>query len=66
MSRVEQRESQIKQLTPEELSALRVWFADYDWDLWDLEIEADSASGKLDRLAEQALLDHSAGRTRRL
>ncbi len=31
-----------------------LWFAEHDWEVWDQEIEDDSADGKLDHLAAQA------------
>jgi hypothetical protein len=31
-----------------------------DAEVWDAQIEADLKSGKLDKLAQQALLDHEA------
>ena len=52
MSRVEQIESQIKELTSEELQSLRAWFAEYDCQMWDRQFEADVRAGRLDRLAE--------------
>ena len=33
-------------------------------DAWDRQIEADIKAGRLDRLAEKALADHRAGKTR--
>jgi len=33
-------------------------------DAWDHQIEADIKAGRLDRLAEEALADHRAGKTR--
>jgi len=29
------------------------WFSERDWDKWDMEIEEDSQSGKLDFLYEE-------------
>jgi hypothetical protein len=66
MSRVEQIESQIKDLTSKELQSLRAWFAEYDAQIWDRQFEADVRAGKLDRLAEDALREHEAGRSTRL
>jgi hypothetical protein len=66
MSRVEQIEGQIKELTSEELQSLRAWFAEYDAQIWDRQFDADVHSGKLDRLADDALLDHKAGRSTKL
>ena len=66
MSRVEEIEIQITALTPEELQAFRAWFAEFDAALWDRQLEADAAAGKLDGLAKQALKDHREGRSREL
>ena len=66
MSRVEQLERQIAELDPSELKALREWFERYDAELWDRQIESDTKSGKLSRLAERAIRDHEAGRSTEL
>ena len=66
MSRVEKIENQIKELSQDELTALREWFADFDADAWDRQMEADINAGRLDSLAERALLDHGAGRSTKL
>jgi hypothetical protein len=51
---------------PGDLKAFSEWFAEFEAERWDRQIEEDSASGKLDKLAEEALADHRAGRTRPL
>ena len=61
MGKVEQIERAIKALSPDELEQL--WFADFDAVHWDRQLEADVASGRLDKLAERALAEHAAGRT---
>jgi hypothetical protein len=66
MTRVEQLEQQIVQLNPDEFAQLREWLMEEDWAEWDLQIERDAASGKLDRMAKQALADHAAGKSRLL
>ena len=66
MSRVKKIENQIKELSPDELTALREWFSDFDADAWDRQMEADINAGRLDSLAERALLDHEAGRSTKL
>ncbi len=66
MSKVKELESQIQELSPEELTAFRRWFAEFDADNWDREFEADVNAGKLDALAERALHDHLAGRSTKL
>ena len=55
MTRVELIQSQIKTLPYSEFARLRKWFSEEDWDEWDKQLEADSASGKLDFLIEEAL-----------
>ena len=63
MSKVESIEQQIQALSAEELAQLRAWFLEFDWALWDRQLERDVAAGKLNALAEKALRDHAAGKT---
>ncbi|MBZ9764405.1 hypothetical protein LB553_26550 [Mesorhizobium sp. CA8] len=64
MTKLEQIEKSVAELSPEELKAFAAWFEALQADLWDKQIEADAKAGRLDKLAEQALADHRAGRTR--
>ena len=66
LSEVEQIESRIKNLSSEELTKLRAWFTEFDAHAWDRQIEADSKSGKLNRLIEDSLAEHKAGKSRPL
>ena len=66
MGKIENLEKQIRELSDQELSALRQWFAEYDAEKWDRQLEADVKAGKLDTLAEQALREHAEGRTKPL
>jgi len=66
MSELEELENRIRNLSPEELAKLRAWFVDFDHALWDRQIEADSKSGKLDGLVNEALADYKAGKARRI
>lgn len=66
MSQVKNIESQIKDLSSEELAAFRQWFAEFDVDAWDRHFEADVKAGKLDGLAARALQDHADGRSKPL
>ena len=66
MTKIEQLEREIMALSRSELVALRDWFQSYLSDEWDKQIEADAKAGKLDHLAQQALADHKAGRTKPL
>ena len=66
MTKVEAIEHQIRQLSPDEISALREWFAAFDAEAWDRQIESDVRAGKLDALAEKALKAHAAGAATKL
>lgn len=62
MNTVPEIEQAIRALEPQDLAALREWFAAYDAEIWDRQLEQDVAAGRLDRFAEEALRDLSAGR----
>ena len=66
MGDVEKIEQDIRALSLEELAQFRAWFLDYDWAAWDRQLERDIQAGKLDRLADMALRDHAAGKTKPL
>jgi len=57
MTKVESIEREVRDLSA---------FAEFDAAEWDRQLEEDVASGKLDRLADAALADHNAGRSRTL
>ncbi len=63
MGKVEQIEDQVKGLSSDELQAFRTWFVQFDAELWDQQIKADTKNGKLLSLAERALVDHKSGRS---
>jgi hypothetical protein len=63
MSNVEQVKSQVRGFNAEELKAFRDWFARFDAEAWDGQIEADSKKGALSSLADRALADRIAGRS---
>jgi len=66
MGKVEKIEREIKDLSPEEMTELREWFAAFDAEAWDRQFEADVRAGKLDALADQALKAHATGQTTKL
>ena len=66
MTDVEQIEQQIEHLDDQAFARLRLWFLEYDHARWDRQVEADSAAGKLDFLADEARAEHRAGKTRPL
>ena len=66
MSSVPEIEAAIRQLAPNELAAFRHWFAEFDSTQWDRQVDRDVASGRLDALADEAILDQQEGRTKPL
>ena len=63
MTNVQEIETAIQQLTREELSAFRSWFEEFDAEVWDDQFEEDVQAGRLDSLADEALVDLREGRT---
>ena len=66
MTKVEQLEREVQSLAPDELAAFRAWFAEYDWKVWDRQLEQDVAAGKLDRFAAEALAEYDRGESTKL
>lgn len=65
MARIEELTHEVQQLSREELAAFRDWFRRYDSDEWDKEIEEDILAGRLEGLADKAIADHKAGRSKK-
>ncbi|MFM1918724.1 MAG: hypothetical protein RLZZ303_358 [Candidatus Hydrogenedentota bacterium] len=63
MANLSEIEAQIAALSPEDLKKFREWFAEFEEDLWDKQIEADVLAGKLDALGDHALKEHTEGRS---
>lgn len=66
MTTVDEIKEAITQLSPQALQELRVWYEQYDAQLWDAQIEADVAAGRLDELVEDALRAFRDGETTEL
>lgn len=64
MLTVEQIESAILQLSPDQFHQLLEWFLELDHQRWDEQLERDIADGKLEALAEEAIADFETGRYR--
>lgn len=62
MNTLQEIEAAVSQLKAEDLAAFRAWFAEFDARAWDLQFEQDVKSGRLDKLAEEALEDLREGR----
>ena len=66
MHSLQEIESAILKLPQMDLTALREWFYKFDAKKWDEQFETDAASGKLDKLADQAIKDFKAGKCKEL
>jgi hypothetical protein len=64
MTKVEELEKNVEKLSEKELSVFREWFATFDAEVWDRQMESDVAEGKLDRLADEAIAAHKRGDSR--
>ena len=62
MTRIEEIENAVAELPKEELARFREWFAEFEAQVWDREIEDDAEAGRLDKLAGEALRDRELGR----
>jgi hypothetical protein len=66
MTTVEAITAAIAQLPPEQVEQIRAWLIERAETEWDAQIERDERTGKLDALADKALAEHRAGRSRPL
>jgi hypothetical protein len=66
MNTVHSITSAIAELPPEKVAQIRDWLNERAEREWDTQIEQDERAGRLNALAEKALAEHRAGRTRPL
>jgi hypothetical protein len=66
MSSVIEIENALRALPVQDARQVADWLQDYLDGLWDKQIEADAANGRLDRVWEKAQADIKAGRTKPL
>ena len=62
MTKIEDIEKAVEQLSAEELARFRAWFEEFDARVFDAKIERDAKAGKLDKLMAEARANHEAGR----
>ena len=60
---IEQIEKAIEQLPREDLLELKNWFQRKLEDDWDMQIVEDVQSGRLDAIAQEALMEYHKGKT---
>jgi len=58
---IKEIESAIAQLPPAELAKLAEWFAEFQAQVWDRQLEQDVNAGRLDELLKQAEQDFEQG-----
>ena len=66
MQTIQELQSIVSQLSADELARFREWFDKFDAEVWDRQFEEDVKSGKLDRLANQAIADFKVGKCKQL
>ena len=66
MERVNVLEKHVRDLSSEELAEFRKWFAEFDAEIWDRQLEVDIRSGKLDKFADRAIRRHEDGESTKL
>jgi len=63
---LESLEREVAQLPQSQLRKFRAWYEKFDADKWDEQIEKDVKLGKLDNLADGAISEHLAGKSKEL
>jgi hypothetical protein len=66
MCTVEEITTAIAALPREQVAQIRAWLNERAEAEWDAQIEQDEREGRLNALADRALVQHKAGRTRPL
>ena len=66
MGDIKHLKGEIEKLNPTDQAELRAWYIGRDNELWDQQIAADFAAGKLASLITEAVADRAAGKSRRL
>ena len=66
MTTLPEIEAAIKELPEGDVRQLSAWLQEYLDEMWDRQIEADIASGKLDKLIAKAEADIAANQVRSL
>ena len=66
MSTVQEIETAIQKLKPQEIHEVADWLQELREELWDKQIDADAKAGRLDKMMEEAKQDYLAGRCKPL
>jgi hypothetical protein len=63
---IEQLETAIANLPPDEFARLASWFAEFEAKPWDRQIEEDERAGRLDHVIQRVRDDIASGRSKPL
>jgi hypothetical protein len=66
MTTIKDIETAVSRLPARDLAEFRQWFDRFDAKLWDEKLERDVKSGKLDKLADEAVEDFKQNRCKAL
>ena len=66
MENVQTIEKAVSKLSKPDLKNFRDWYEKFDQKIWDDQFEEDVKSGKLDALANQAIIDFESGKCREI
>ena len=66
MSTVQEIETAVQKLKPQEIHEVADWLQELREELWDKQIDAYAKAGRLDKLMEEAKQDYLAGRCKPL
>lgn len=66
MTTIHEIEKAVSALSSNELEQFRKWFDEFDAKVWDKQFENDVQSGKLDQIAEDAIVDFDKGKFKEL
>lgn len=61
MSAVEELETAVKRLSPEDRAVFRAWYIEFEAQEWDRQMEVDAEAGRLDWLVAEARQDRQLG-----
>jgi hypothetical protein len=62
MTKLEQIEKSVAELSPAEMRRFARWFEEHKEAEWDRQIEADAKAGKLDKFISEARAEIKAGK----
>jgi hypothetical protein len=61
MSKIDELKAELESLPSDQFAEIFRWLSEKDWERWDKEIEADSQSGRLDFLVQEAREEKANG-----